>query len=198
MVMEIIVRLRKERAALVARVNRIDEMLRQYEVWGREAQQLLSMEKHLTESAPTSATVQVNAEASLSASNASIVDDDIAQQVLEGEVGREAVPAQRKKTPMKEFEAAVMEVLRDARRPLDRVAVYEALTARNIVIGDGDRDKELNSLSARLYRMAQDSSNGIISERGQGYSLQTADEEADLASSDGAPYPDTNLDDLLR
>lgn len=196
--MEIIVRLREEREALVARVTKIDEMLRQYEEWGREAQQLISVDKYLPTYAPTPAVEQFNADASMSTPSDNAVDDGPSSREREDNIKRVSTSSQQKKTPMKEFEAAVLAVLHDARGPLDRVALYEALTARNIVIGDGDRDKVLNSLSARLYRMAQDSSNGIVSERGQGYSLRTLDVEPDMGSSDGVSPSDTNLDDLLQ
>lgn len=156
--MEIIERLRAERQALVARMGEIDKMLRQYEELDRIAQTLLS---------PSSQSAEIA---------------DSRKPKIEGDVN---VPiteyvqpngTRRKKTPIAEFEKAVTDVLRDADAPMDRAELYDALTARGIVIGDGNRDRELNALSARVYRMAQDGR--LESQRGQGYRLKAVGEQS--------------------
>ena len=71
---------------------------------------------------------------------------------------------------MAEFQGAIIDVLRHNGTPMDRKALYEALMKRGVVIGDGDPDKEMNALSARVYRMKEDGI--LVSERGQGYQLK--------------------------
>lgn len=161
--METITRLREERAQLVARLNQIDNILRRYEEWDREAKRLLA----------------INDAASIVSECVST--DAAAPGVVTPEVtaGADAasVPARKRvRTSMKEFEAAVLDVLRESDVPMDRVALYDALIGRGIIIGDGDRDKELNALSARVYRMAR--GGGIVSQRGEGYRLRRDDESA--------------------
>jgi hypothetical protein len=197
LVMEIIARLREERQALVDRVAQIDKMLQQYEEWGREAQQLLSLtgaakaESHLDHVAPAASTA--------------VAESNEPEQPKFRQVGNERdrlrapslLPDVGRKTPMPEFEAAVIDVLRESGQPMDRVALYEALTTRGIVIGSGSRDRDLNALSARVYRMALDSSNGISGERGQGYRLITDEENPEPDSHDGGLVDDEDRDPLI-
>jgi hypothetical protein len=75
------------------------------------------------------------------------------------------------KTPVAAFERAVIEVLQEADGPMDRVAIYEALKERGITVGSGDRERELNVVSARVYRMALGGQ--LEGVRGQGYRLKT-------------------------
>lgn len=190
--MEIIARLREERQALVDRVMQIDKMLQQYEEWGREAQQLLSLtgtakaESHLDRVAPAASTA--------------IAESTEPEQPKFRQVGSvrfrspSSLPVIGRKTPIPEFEAAVIDVLRESGQPMDRVALYEALTARGIVIGSGVRDRDLNALSARVYRMALDPSNGISGERGQGYRLITDEESPEPDSVDGGLVDDEDRD----
>lgn len=194
--MEIIARLREERAALVARVSQIDKMLRQYEEWGREAQQLLSL---------TSAVIPDSQEAlSISADSPAAAEIDASDRPITHQVGEVrprvrpqiASPIAQRKTPISEFEAAVIDVLRQTGEPMDRVALYDALIARGIVIGDGGREKDLNALSARVYRMAKDPKNGIFGERGQGYRL-VANETSPTPTSHDATHVDDSGNDLL-
>jgi hypothetical protein len=177
--MELIIRLREERAALVARLAQIDKMLRQYEEWGREAQRLLSLTNPVkAESVDRAAAHSVQKP---------LASPDVSDQPKIRHVGHdgEQVPSQStlpvtgRKTPIHEFEATVIDVLRESGQPMDRVALYEALTARGIVIGSGNRDKDLNALSARVYRMAQEPKNHISGERGQGYRLLMEEESDD-------------------
>lgn len=182
--MEVIAQLRAEREALVGRLEKIDKMLRQYEEWGQEAQRLLSV----TGVSPSSSGQTIEAAANflphtLEEHGASAVETPFQQSLR---------PTQMRKTPIAEFEAAVIDVLRHAGQPMDRVALYDALTERGIIIGDGDRDKELNALSARVYRMAKAPNSHISSERGQGYSWaedgagDTAAEERAKDEGDGS------------
>ena len=78
---------------------------------------------------------------------------------------------------------------------MDRVALYETLTERNIVIGDGGREKDLNALSARVYRMARDPNNRISSERGRGYRLMVDGEISDPDQLDATDDDDDDDDD---
>ena len=195
--MEIIARLREERQALVDRVTQIDKMLQQYDEWGREAQQLLSLtgtakaEAHLDRAAPADSTV--------------FAESSEPEQPKFHQIGNVRVrlrspsssPVVGRKTPIPEFEAAVIDVLREVGQPMDRVALYEALTARNIVIGSGGRDRDLNALSARVYRMAQDPKNRISGERGQGYRLITDEESLESESVDGGAVDDEDRDPLI-
>jgi hypothetical protein len=179
--MELIIRLREERTALVDRLAQIDKMLQQYEEWGREAQRLLSLTVPVKVESVDSATVHTtpNPMASPDA-----FDQPKSRHVAhdsEQVASQSTLPATGRKTPISEFEATVIDVLRESSQPMDRVALYEALTARGIVIGSGNRDKDLNALSARVYRMAQEPKNRIFGERGQGYRLL----EADTQENDG-------------
>lgn len=185
--MEIIARLRAEREALVARIGQIDNMLRQYDEWGREVERLLS----LTASIPQEATEPVTSAAAphLAPSVGEAPPRDTAPVMTRQ---RPSSSGKLAKTPMPEFEAAVVEVLRETGKPMDRVALYEALTERGVVIGSGGRDKDLNTLSARVYRMAQDPNNRISGERGQGYRLMP-DDQSDDADTEG----DEGADDLI-
>lgn len=195
--MEIIARLREEREALVARIAQIDKMLKQYDEWGREAQQLLSLtgaakaESNLDHVAPAAVT--------------DVAESSEPEQPKFRQVGNvrvrlrspSSLPVVGRKTPMPEFEAAVIDVLRESGQPMDRVALYEALTGRGIVIGSGGRDRDLNALSARVYRMAQDPSSGISGERGQGYRLVTDEEIPEPDSVDGGDVDDEDRDPLI-
>jgi len=195
--MEIIACLREEREALVARVIQIDKMLRQYDEWGREAQRLLSL--------TTSAKVEPVGNRAASASPDFVADADAPDQPKfrqDGDIGvrlrsPSSMPVKGRKTPIPEFEAAVIGVLRETGEPMDRVALYEALTARGIVIGDGGRDKDLNALSARVYRMAQDPKNRISGERGQGYRLMADDEPAGTDANGESSVDERDDDDLI-
>lgn len=95
--MEIIVRLREEREALVARVTKIDEMLRQDQEWGREAQQLISVDKYLPTYAPTPAVEQFNADASMSTPSDNAVDDGPSSREREDNIKRVSTSSQQKK-----------------------------------------------------------------------------------------------------
>jgi hypothetical protein len=160
--MEFIALLQKERQTLEGRIKEIDKMLSQYRELERNAQALLS----LTTSDQRSADSQMVAtdDPSLSVGNALSA---IYKTGL-------ALPHRpREKTPTEEFEQAVIDLMRESDAPMDRSEIYDALMARGIVIGDGDKDKELNALSARLYRMAQ--AGHLVSKRGQGYRLNNRD-----------------------
>lgn len=176
--MDIIARLRKERQDLVERVTRIDKMLEQLEEIDREARRLLSLTQP-TQSTHAKGSEAVSATLGAPQTSSSQADNDATR--------RKTFTAATPKTPIRVFEAAVIEVLRETGQPMDRVALYEALTARGIVIGDGDRDKELNSLSARVYRMARDGR--LTSQRGEGYSLKSDD---DGNGDDGKRNPAVN------
>lgn len=182
--MEIIVRLREERAALVARVSQIDKMLQQYEEWGREAQQLLS----LTGTAKAESNLDhVGPAAETDVAESSEPEHPKFRQVGNVRVrlrSPSSLPVVSRKTPIPEFETAVIDVLRESGQPMDRTELYEALTARGIVIGDGGRNSDLNALSARVYRMAQDPKNRISGERGQGYRLLDDEENLETDSVD--------------
>ncbi|MFT3690850.1 hypothetical protein [Paenirhodobacter sp.] len=157
--MDMIARLRAERQALVARLSEIDKILAQYEQIERAAQQLLGGHPPIDSQAMTAEPVEHDAPPTPVA------------------LPDRAVSA-KNKTPIDEFEQAVIDVLEETAAPMDRVQLYGALTERGIVIGDGDRDKELNALSARVYRMTQ--AGRLTSRRGQGYSLKTDGDVDDL------------------
>jgi len=72
------------------------------------------------------------------------------------------------KTPMAEFERKVVEVLSEVEEPLDRSALYKALTERDVVIGSPDERSDLNTLSARMSRMKEK----IVNVSGYGYWLR--------------------------
>ena len=177
--MDIIARLREEREALVARLAQIDKMLLQYEEWGREAQNLLS----LTSAVASRSLDPVRMKAEEGSSDASAPVRKPVTLIQKPMIRRVQLPHRSQlpfgKTPMPQFEDAVIEILRESGTAMDRVALYDALTARGVVIGTGDRDKDLNALSARAYRMAQDPKNRISGERGQGYRLLKEGEATD-------------------
>jgi len=150
--METVSRLRQERAALVERLTQIDKILRQFDELDRNARLLLT-------TTPETRNVGITTNAA----------DIRKHAVLQHPPNK--MP---KKTPMAEFQAAVIDAIRESGGAMDRVELYEALTSRGIVIGDGDREKEVNALSARVYRMAQDGI--LVSERGQGYRLKSGPE----------------------
>ena len=178
--MDIVARLREEREALVERLAQVDKMLKEHDEWGREAQRLLSL---------TPAPEVRQHDAATDVFGPSTIDEATGSEA--GEPKRSSMfrkrtfPVQtRVKTPMPEFEAAVIDVLRNAERPMDRTELYDALTARGIVIGSGTRDADLNALSARVYRMAKDPQNQITSERGQGYRIVLEEENDDEAAQE--------------
>lgn len=191
--MEIISRLREERQALVTRIVQIDKMLQQYDEWGREAQRLLS----LTGSQIATANTATDANLPSADVDYAVVNDQQPVVRSGGMKRRTSFPKVGAKTPMREFEAAVIEVLRASAEPLDRVGLYDALINRGIVIGGGNRGRELNALSARVYRMAQDSKNGISSERGQGYRLITDEKSLESESVDGGAVDEEDRDPLI-
>jgi len=171
--MEIIARLREEREVLLARVTQIDKMLQQYDAWGREAQLLLSLTAAVRPDSGDGPAIATEPK--------TVLGTGVSEQQKYRQFGnlrpraRSSLPVHGAKTPIREFEAAVIDVLRENDLPMNRIALYDALTARGIVIGDGQKDKELNALSARVYRMAQ-GGGPLISEQGQGYSLRQFDE----------------------
>ena len=190
--MDIVTRLRAEREVLVERLAQIDKMLREYDEWGREAQRLLS----------------------LTAASGGVANNEAIDQGAEADSksGGIAIEAHRRlenidrvrrvrlgpsnKTPIRDFEAAVIDVLKESGKPMDRTELYDALTERGIVIGSGNRDKDLNALSARVYRMAQNPEHGITGERGQGYRLM-GDDEVDTSAPTGQPEASATGDDDL-
>ena len=171
--MEIIQRLRKERQALVDRIELIDKMLHTYEAWGREAELLLALTEEPT-----------RAKESVRFHDVPHTARDMRLAALDRLQWKH-----RSRTPIEQFERAVLDVLRNSDVPMDRVALYDALTSRGVIIGDGDRDKELNVLSARVYRMAKDGK--ILSQRGEGYRLNFDYEDTEQGGKSGA-------DDALR
>lgn len=177
--METINRLREERAQLVARLNQIDNILLRYQEWDREAKRLLAIDDGASTVGKREPTEAV-APSGVTPAVAAVADAP-------------SVPApKRVRTPMREFEAAVLDVLRESDFPMDRVALYDALVGRGIVIGDGDRDKELNALSARVYRMAKDG--GIVSQRGEGYRLKREEENSQEGVAEDAAGNNRDLD----
>lgn len=195
--MEIIARLREEREALVARIAQIDQMLKQYDEWGREAQRLLSLTSVVETGSHEN---RAGLSGTPAGAEAEVPVQPIFRQVGNAKIrlrSRSSLPVAGSKTPMPEFEAAVIDVLRESGQPMDRVALYNALMARGIVIGDGGRDKDLNALSARVYRMAQDPNNRISSERGQGYRLITDDETVEPESVDDSAIDEEGRDPLI-
>lgn len=195
--MEIIARLREEREALVARIAQIDKMLQQYDEWGREAQRLLSLTSvveagsHENRAGPSDVPAGAESEVPVQPNFRQVGNAKNLER------SRSSLPVAGSKTPMPEFEAAVIDVLRESGQPMDRVALYDALTARGIVIGDGGRDKDLNALSARVYRMAQDPKNRIAGERGQGYRLITDEENGEQEGVDDTGTDEEDRDPLL-
>jgi len=181
--METISRLREERAQLVARLEQIDKILRKYDELDQEAKRLLTLTDESKDA--TKATSPESPTEALTVQSSDKPVDEAS-----------SVAVERTKTPMTKFEAAVLDVMRESGRPMDRTDLYDALTARGIVIGDGDRDKELNTLSARLYRMAKDGH--LASQRGQGYRLRGDDEvpAQDEDAEETVNYED--VDDPLR
>ena len=171
--MDMIARLRAEQQALVARLSEIDKLLTQYEQFERAAQQLLGGRPPIDSRPMTAEPVEHDAPP---APPTPIVPPD-------------RTVSAKNKTPIDEFEQAVIDVLDETAAPMDRVQLYDALTERGIVIGDGDRDKELNALSARVYRMTQ--AGRLTSRRGQGYSLKTDGDVDDLHH--GPQHEDASL-----
>lgn len=154
--MEIIELLRKERQSLVERLKVIDKMLCQFEDLGRNAEALLTRGESSTKVTDSHVPV-VKFESGVAAPTV------LAAREMPG-------LARRAKTSTEEFERVVIDILREADAPMDRAQLYDALTKRGVVIGDGDRNKELNALSARVYRMAQ--AGHLENKRGRGYQLK--------------------------
>ena len=84
----------------------------------------------------------------------------------------------------------MLDALQSSDVPMDRVALYEALTRRGIVIGGGDRVNELNALSARVYRMALEGA--IVNQPGKGYRLKRADEGPRIVTGAQTPAQTDN------
>lgn len=185
--MEIVERLREEREALVARLAKIDKILDQYEEWGRMAQSVLSHPTTISTNTPlTHRRPDVALQADTPDSHATVSEPSKKIGGIPKRTSWSNTPTL--KTPMAEFEAAVIDVLRFAQKPMDRTELYDSLTERGIVIGSGGRDRDLNALSARVYRMAQDPRNNIKGERGLGYWIdeEISGENEDTVEGDEA------------
>jgi hypothetical protein len=194
--LEIIVQLRAERAALVDRVAHIDKILKRYDDLSREAEQLLSSDKLTSkpETSGASSAASMADDAEVQPKHTSSSMEDVAMKVPR--VRNRNRTMLRQKTPIEQFEEAVIDVLRGSAVSMDRNALYDALTARGIVIGDGDKERELNALSARVYRMSQGADSPLVNRRGQGYRLRseddfsTADQGVDKTEED---FPNSDL-----
>lgn len=168
--MDIISRLRAEREALVDRLAEIDKILSQFEEVERAA-------RRIVEAIPVVSVTTGDASPPSRLGQYVVLTQKPHRYEADGGGAQGRV-----KTPIEEFEKAVVDVLREANQPMDRVALYEALMARGIVIGDGDRDKELNALSARVYRMTQA---GLLeNKRGEGYRLKEVGAHAEHVVGD--------------
>lgn len=175
--MNAIEKLQAERQRLVERLTEIDKILRQYQE------------------------VQRMAESYFDATTPHTRHTDSASGIVElSEVQRVEPPKpmmpmrdfRKPKTPMVDFEQAVVEVLSEAEEPLDRSALYKALIQRDVVIGSPDESSDLNTLSARMSRMKEK----IVNVSGYGYWLRErafppggyepkADNDLSPASGDG-------------
>lgn len=150
--MTTIERLQRERQNLVERLSEINTILSRYEELERLAESVLH--------APNRPTSRNDAHG-----NGHRLDRSV-MHILQSE--QAALPTKETfKTPMDEFEQATLQVLADSDTPLDRAALYEKLTARNIVIGGSDEAADLNTLSARMSRLVS-----TINIRGHGYWLK--------------------------
>lgn len=180
----------KERQELVDRLAQIDKMLGQYDELERAAQALIT-----------------------GSTRPAISIDSHDQRTEEKTPGEDQAPdtrhpdteaRSRLKTPTDEFERAVIDILREADAPMDRTELYDALTERGVVIGGGDKGKELNALSARIYRMAK--AGHLEGKRGSGYRLKHPEElngstiRSSEPTSSGNEHPsdDDDYQDLLE
>lgn len=175
--MNAIEKLQAERQRLVARLAEIDKILGQYQEIQRIA------ESYFAKNAPhTPSTDSVSGPETLPE-----------PQCVEPTKPMMRMPGFRKpKTPMADFEQAVVEMLSEVEEPLDRSALYKALTERDVVIGSPDERSDLNTLSARMSRMKEK----IVNVSGYGYWLRErafppggyepkADNDLSPASGDG-------------
>jgi hypothetical protein len=145
--MDALEKLRAEQMRLEARLREIESVLRAHQELQLRAERLLLPDApHVVSTSPTNTTILTGGDARR---------------------GRSRSPE------VEEFETAVREILRDAKEPMDRHALYESLVSRGLVI-EGKDPK--NTLGARMTRMKD-----VINQRGQGYWL--ASREAELTES---------------
>lgn len=142
-----------ERQRLVERLEQINQILRQYEELQRIAEGYWSLDE------PQSASGEPAPQPSS--------DNPSIDETLGPNDPATRVPV-KSKTPMAEFDTVVMEILRTSEKPLNRSALYEAVCARGVVIGSGNESSDLNTLSARMSRMA-DKTDKVVNIRGYGY-----------------------------
>lgn len=151
--MNAIEKLQAERQRLVERLAEIDKILGQYEELERIAESYFA----------TSATHTPSTD--LASERVALAEP----QRVEPTKPMMPMPNMRKaKTPMADFEQAVVEVLSEVEEPLDRSALYKALLDRDVVIGSADENADLNTLSARMSRMKKN----VTNVRGYGYWLK--------------------------
>lgn len=169
--MNAIDKLQAERQRLVGRLAEIDKILGQYEELQRVAESYFTTNASHTPPSDSGA-------------------DPVAMREskeLETNLSMSAMPGVRRpKTPMVDFERAVIEVLSEAEEPLDRSVLYKALLDRDVVIGSPDESSDLNTLSARMSRMKEK----VVNVRGHGYWLK------DRAFPDGGYEPQGGDDTL--
>lgn len=151
--MNAIEKLRAERQILVERLGEIDKILGQYQEIQRMAESYF-------------ATRTANTPSTDSASDPVAFSEP---QRVETTKLMMPMPSVRKpKTSMADFERAVIKVLSEANEPLDRSALYKALIERDVVIGSPDENADLNTLSARMFRMKE----RVFNMKGYGYWLK--------------------------
>lgn len=155
--MDAIERLKQERQHLAERLAEIDHILSKYEEINRLAERLFSQ----------LATEQQNTDSLSFRREALLGFERKAHGVVEKRQP-ESGPQNAPKTPMEEFEKVVLQILDEADRPLDRVALYDELQNRKVVIGSVDKGADLNTLSARMSRMK-----GVTNLKGFGYWLES-------------------------
>lgn len=133
--MDIIEKLKAERTELEHRIAKIDELIQEFQAWQARV--------------------------------SSVVGDAIADQQIATEQPQVGEPPrdERPVTPMREFEAAVFDVLSEADHPLNRTELLERLQSMGIVVGGSE---PRNTLSARMTRM----SDRVTNIRGHGYAFK--------------------------
>lgn len=131
-------KLQAERQRIVARLTEIDNILVKYDELQRAAENFFSTDAQHTLKSDSD-------------NNSDIAHDS--HRAEPSSIAPHVPVTQRSKTPMADFERAVMEILSETETPLNRSALYKALIDRDVVIGSPDESADLNTLSARMSRM---------------------------------------------
>lgn len=176
--MNAIEKLRAERQRLVSRMEEIDNILGQFDNLQKMAESYFA--EDTTHTLPSDSATTHAARHGISPRPVAFANNLSSS-------------TKKAKTPMAEFESAVVDVLSNTAAPLDRSALYEGLQERSIVIGSPDRSADLNTLSARMSRLPR-LKEEVTNVPGLGYWLKVRALPTDDSSQESADVDFLDID----